>query len=93
MQHLELSSSSNHEDPLQRMEALAQWPEQQNALAVSYKTAAQMLEISERQIYRLVATADLPTFAIGSLRRIRVASLDAWMRAREPGEKRKGRRS
>lgn len=52
-----------------------------NAIAVSVKTAAAMVEVSESTIREAIDKGALTAFRIGRAIRIHVAELEAWTKA------------
>lgn len=49
-----------------------------NAIAVSVKTAAALLDVSESTIREAINKQQIPAFRVGRSPRIKVADLDAW---------------
>lgn len=61
-------------------------PQTQNAakrLAVSPAEAAQMLGLGRTKFYELLAANEINSVKIGARRLIRVAELEAWLKAKE----------
>ncbi|MEL6567661.1 MAG: helix-turn-helix domain-containing protein [Pseudomonadota bacterium] len=52
-------------------------------LAVSPAEAAQMLGLGRTKLYELLAANEIASIKIGKRRLIRVAELDAWLKAKE----------
>lgn len=55
------------------------------AEAVSVATAARLLDVHRATVYRLIATAGLPTVRIGSKTRVPLARLREWIDANTTG--------
>jgi excisionase family DNA binding protein len=65
------------------------------ATALTVSAVAEILNISERQVYKLVSASVIPSFHIGSSIRFDPSQLAAWLRQKaapisvRPGEERK----
>jgi excisionase family DNA binding protein len=55
-------------------------------LAVSPAEAAQMLGLGRTKFYELMGANEIASMKIGTRRLIRVAVLEAWLKAQEAGE-------
>ena len=55
----------------------------ENPGAFSPESASRYLDISPRQMARLLADGSVPSFRVGRLRRVRKVALDAWLEAQE----------
>ena len=56
-----------------------------NERYMTAKTLAEMLQLSEEQVYRLAAAGTIPSYKIGGARRFRESDIEAWLQSCKSG--------